>query len=105
MSINGVKVSVPDLENAKTTLENCNSNILGELNHVKSVMEGLRGTEIYSSEGATAIKNKFDTLSPKFNKIHDVIEQYTVFLGNTIKDYEGTETAVVSQAKNVKDWE
>lgn len=104
-TINGVKVSITDLQNTKSTLEECNTSIIGELNHVKATMEALRGTEVYSSEGATTIKNKFDTLCPKFDKIHSVIEEYTIFLGNTIKDYEGTESAVVTQAKNVKDWD
>ncbi len=103
-TVNGVKISIPEMTSAKSSLETYNQNLIGELNNVKSSMDALKGTEVWSSEGATAIQTKFDTLYPKFNEIHKVIEDYTIFLGNTISGYDNTETAVVSQARNVSDW-
>lgn len=102
--INGVKVSIPEMTSVKSTLETDNANLISELNKVKASMDVLKGTEVWSSEAATAIQAKFDNLYPKFNEIHKVVEDYTTFLGKTISNYDTTETAVSSQAKNVSDW-
>lgn len=103
-NINGVKISIPEMTSAKSTLETDNTNLKGELDKVKASMDALKGTDVWSSEGATAIQAKFDNLYPKFNEIHKVIEEYTTFLGKTINSYDANETAVSSAARNVSDW-
>lgn len=103
-AINGVKVSIPEMTSAKSTLETDNENLITELNKVKASMDVLKGTEVWSSEAATAIQAKFDNLYPKFNEIHKVVEDYTIFLGKTISNYDTTESTVASRARNVSDW-
>ena len=103
-TINGVKVSIAEMKSTKTSLSNDNSDIMTELNKVDKSMDDLKGTEVWSSEGATAIQSKFDQLYPKFKELNTAVEEYVTYLENTISKYDTTETAVVSSARNVSDW-
>lgn len=103
-TINGVKINIGEMTSTQSALETDNSTLIGELNKVKSSMDTLKGTEVWSSEGASAIQTKFENLFPKFSEIHKVVEEYTTFLGKTIQSYDSNEIAVTSAAKNVSDW-
>lgn len=103
-TINGIKVSIPEMNSAKSTLETDNETLITELGKVKTSMDTLAGTEIWSSEGGTAIQTKFESLYPKFAEIHKVVEEYTTFLGKTISGYDVNETVIAEQARNVSDW-
>lgn len=102
--INGIKVSIGEMTSVKSALETDNKTLIDELNKVKSSMDILAGTEVWSSEGGSAIQAKFTALFPKFAEIHKVVEEYTEFLGKTISGYDANETVITEQAKNVSDW-
>ena len=104
-TINGVKVNTQEVENYRKKLNNDNEDIKRQLSNVKKSMDYLKGTEIWKSEAATAIQNKFDNLAPVFDKFYKVVTDYIEFLDGTIEKYDATESAVKQHAQNVSDWD
>jgi WXG100 family type VII secretion target len=104
-SINGVKVNTQEIENYRKRLNDDNEDIKRQLSNVKKSMDYLKGTEIWKSEGATAIQSKFDTLSPVFDKFYKAVTDYIEFLDRTVEKYSTTERAITQDARNVSDWD
>ncbi len=104
MSINGIKIDISAMTNTKSNLETDNETISQQLRNVRASMDALKGTEVWASEAATNLQAKFENLYPKFDQIHNAIEEYTIFLEKTIREYDANETVISDAARNVKDW-
>lgn len=103
-AINGVKVDTQEIRNYRKRLNDDNEDIKRQLSNVKKSMDYLKGTEIWKSEGATVIQNKFDSLSPVFDKFYKVVSDYIEFLDRTAEKYDSTESAIKQDASSVSDW-
>lgn len=103
-TLQGVKISLPEMQTFRGKVDQDNEEIKVQLGKVSASMDYLKGTDIWKSEGGDAIQSKFQQLSPKFEKFYSTVKEYIKFLDDTIKDYDTTETAVVSNAQNVSDW-
>lgn len=103
-TINGVKVSIPEIRSTKTSISNDGKEIMAQLQRVKGSMEYLKGTEVWSSEGAREIQSKFEVLYPRFQSMKTVIDDYANKLENTINKYDATESAIVQDISSVNDW-
>lgn len=104
-AINGVKVNTQELLNYRRKLNDDNEEIKRQLGNVKKSMDYLKGTEVWKSEAATVIQNKFDSLAPVFDKFHKVVTDYIEFLDRTAEKYDSTEGAVKQDATSVSDWD
>ena len=105
MSFNGINVDIGVMKSINSDLKDYNDTITQQLKSVKSSMEHLSGTEVWTSDTSKAIQTRFNELSPKFEAIHNVIEEYTTFLDETIKQYESDEgTMSDSVGSSVGSW-
>lgn len=104
MALNGIKVSIIELDGAIKKLKDDGDVISAKLKEVKGSMDVLKGTEVWSSEGATEIQKKFDALCPKFDVMKSIIDDYVSKLEETKSKYNVAEDAVVGDTKTVQDW-
>lgn len=103
--INGVKVDIQEIRNYRKRLNDDNEDIKRQLSNVKKSMDYLKGTEVWKSEAATVIQNKFDSLAPVFDKFYKVVSDYIEFLDRTAEKYGSTESAIKQDATSVSDWD
>lgn len=103
-SVQGVKISLPEMQAFRGRLDQDNEAIKRQLAAVKNSMDYLHGTEIWKSEGGDAIQRKFSELYPRFEKFYNTVRDYIEFLDSTIEKYDVTEGAVVADTRTVSDW-
>ena len=100
----GVKVSLPEMQSFRRSVEQDNETIKTKLSAVRTSMDYLHGTEIWKSEGGDEIQRKFAELAPRFDKFYNTVRDYIDFLDRTIEKYDVTEGAVVADTRTVSDW-
>ena len=94
----GLEISIPEVQQAASTIENLNKNLSMNLDEIKQIMNSTQ--DVYRSADATTIRAKFEMFSKKyFEDYKDVIDKYVAFLRNAVAEgYSSTQAKENSSA-------
>lgn len=99
--INAVlKVSVDDLRRASADFGNYATETKKLTNEM---LELIRNTKnVWQGDARDAYSSKFDSLSGDMERIYKMIDEYRLDLDEIAKNYESTETSIITDANALK---
>lgn len=100
MAVQGIKISLGEVSNTASTIRNLNTNLDSRLNDIKTEMNALAST--WQSDASETIRERFNSLAPKFAEYKTIVDSYAKFLDNTVTSYDTTETAINTNASAFK---
>ena len=93
----GIQISTQVLLDTADKVRTINSTLDQKLADINKNMNDLEAT--WKSEGANDIRAAMNALKPRFEEYKNVVESYAKFLVATAQNYESTESAVQSNAR------
>ena len=96
--MNQISVSIDQVLDAASCLKKINVELTDCLEQMLSLMNQLESS--WESETSSAIRTKFNALSPHFEQYARVIDSYAAFLIQTAENYQMTETTLRQNAES-----
>ena len=100
MAIEGIKITLGEVTKTSGTIRQLNNNLDNKLTEIKKQMNDLAQT--WESDASNTIRQKFNSLVPKFAEYKNIIESYSKFLDTTVQSYDSAETAINNNASSFK---
>lgn len=100
MSIEGINISLPEVSNTANTIRTINDQLSTKLDEIRKEMNGLAST--WQSDASNTIREKFNSLAPRFEEYKKVVDSYATFLDYTVRGYDSAETNINSNAGQFK---
>ncbi|THF73924.1 pore-forming ESAT-6 family protein [Cohnella fermenti] len=100
MAIEGISISLGEVSKTAGTIRTLNNSLSDRLDQIMKAMNDLEST--WSSDASTTIRNKFNSLSPRFKEYYQVVDSYASFLDTTVTNYDTAETQINNNASAFK---
>ena len=100
MAIEGIKISLGEVSSTAGSIRTINTNLGTRLDEIKKEMNDLAQT--WQSDASNTVRERFNSLAPKFDNYRQIIESYAKFLDNTVTNYDATESSINSNASAFK---
>ncbi len=100
MAIEGLSISFDQVASTANTIRGLNTNLETILSEIKAEMNALSSS--WQSDASDTIRERFNSLDPKFANYKNIVDAYAKFLDNTVTSYETTERAINTNASAFK---
>lgn len=99
-SSEGIHISLGEVSKTAGDIRNINKNLTDRLQEIKKQMDDLSQT--WQSDASNTIRERFNSLVPKFDNYREIVESYAKFLDNTVANYNAVETQIANNASAFK---
>ncbi|CAM4339183.1 pore-forming ESAT-6 family protein [Paenibacillus tarimensis] len=96
----GINISLAEVTKTASTIKTLNEGLAAKLDDIKKEMNNLAST--WQSDASETIRGRFNALAPRFEEYKNIVNSYSVFLDNTVTNYNAAETAINSNASAFK---
>ena len=93
-----IRITLPEVSNAATTLRNINTNLDEILSNVSKMMLDLN--VVWKGTAGETIVTRFQKFANRFIDESETIEEYAKFLDYTVSSYDSLESTITSNATN-----
>ncbi len=93
-----IRITLPDVSSAASTLRSINASLDDTLNSVSKMMNDL--SSIWKGTAGEAIVQRFQKFSSRFIDESETIEEYAKFLDYTVSSYDSLESTLSNNANN-----
>lgn len=100
MGIEGINISSSEVLSTASSIKTINNNLTTTLGDIGKEMNEL--AQAWQSDASETIRQRFKALEPKIAGYNQVVESYSKFLENTVKNYEAVEASINSNASAFK---
>lgn len=98
MTMNNIKITLPEVSSAANNIRNINANMDDILNDVSKMMNDL--TNVWKGTAGEEIVSRFKRFSSRFIDESQTIDEYAKYLDYTVSSYDSLESTLSSNASN-----
>lgn len=95
--MDNLRISLGQVSECAARIRTCNQQMYEDLNRMKKDMNETNVSWI--SDGAEAIRARFNQFASRFDTQKEVIDTYARFLDRTVESYDTLETTITSNAQ------
>ena len=99
MAYEGLNVNSVELRNSATSLRENVNNMQATLDEATQTINGTAAS--WESAAAENLRQRYTTLSQKFQDFYDAIQNYATFLDNTAASYESADKKIEERANEL----
>jgi len=92
----GIRISLNEVTRTAGTIRSLNGELDARLQDIRNEMKALE--QVWQSDASTTIRQRFESLAPRFEDYKNVVNSYATFLDGAVQQYEGTEQSINSNA-------
>lgn len=100
MTIEGIQISLAEVSATAQSIRAINDSLSARLEEIRREMNNLSAS--WQSDASNTIIGKFNALAPKFESFKSIVHSYSVFLDNTVTNYNTAETTLNNNASAFK---
>ncbi|MCA1030227.1 pore-forming ESAT-6 family protein [Bacillus timonensis] len=100
MAAEGINISLPEVSKTAQSIKAINEDLSARLEEIRKEMNNL--AQSWQSDSSNTIREKFNSLSPRFEEYKNIVNSYAVFLDQTVEIYNQTETQINNNASQFK---
>lgn len=93
-----IKISLLEVSNSADSIAKCNQQMYEKLQQIKHEINALKNTWI--SDGADALRERFNSFSNQFEQKKEIIDTYVQFLKLSVSSYDSLESNIQSNASS-----
>lgn len=99
--MNGIKISLQEIQNAAREIDKCNANMHEALVSMQKEMNRLDAEWI--SDAGQMLRVKFNAFAARFESQRTLISNYAKFLDLTAESYDALESAIHANAQGMQE--
>ena len=98
--MDNLRISFAQVSECAARIRACNQQMYEDLNRMKKDMNQTNASWI--SDGAEAIRGRFNQFAARFDTQKETIDTYARFLDRTVESYDTLETTITSNAQGIQ---
>ena len=98
--MDNLKISLGQVSDCAAKIRSCNNEMFEDLSRIRKEMDNTSVS--WMSDGAEAIRSRFNQFAPRFEQQKELIDTYARFLDRTVESYDSLETTITSNAQGIQ---
>ncbi len=98
--MDNLKISLGQVSDCAAKIRSCNNEMFEDLSRIRKEMDQTSGS--WMSDGAEAIRSRFQQFAARFEQQKELIDTYARFLDRTVESYDSLETTITSNAQGIQ---
>ena len=98
--MDNLKISLGQVSDCAAKIRSCNNEMFADLSRIRKEMDQTSGS--WMSDGAEAIRSRFQQFAARFEQQKELIDTYARFLDRTVESYDSLETTITSNAQGIQ---
>ena len=96
----GINISLNEVSATAASLRSINASLTNTLAQIKTQMNNT--AQSWQSDAGATIRDRFNSLAPRFEQYREVVDSYAKFLDTTVTNYNSTEGSINSAANSFR---
>ena len=98
--MDNLKISLGQVSDCAAKIRSCNNEMFDDLSRIRREMSNTHVS--WMSDGAEAIRTRFNQFATRFEQQKEIIDTYARFLDRTVESYDSLETTITSNAQGIQ---
>ena len=98
--MDNLKISLGQVSDCAVKIRSCNNEMFEDLSRIRKEMDNTSVS--WMSDGAEAIRSRFNQFASRFEQHKELIDTYARFLDRTVESYDSLETTITSNAQGIQ---
>ncbi|MBR3202635.1 MAG: pore-forming ESAT-6 family protein [Solobacterium sp.] len=98
--MDNLKISLGQVSDCAAKIRSCNNEMFEDLSRIRKEMDNTSVS--WMSDGAEAIRSRFNQFASRFEQQKELIDTYARFLDRTVESYDSLETTITSNAQGIQ---